>query len=49
MWETKTFKTRARMYAWLGRHKDQIEYVELYVNNAYGLQYRRLVRPRMTR
>jgi hypothetical protein len=42
MWETKTFKTKLAMDAWLFKHCDTIQYNEIYVNNAYGIEFRKL-------
>jgi hypothetical protein len=42
MWQIKTFKTRAAMQAFLDRHASKIQWVEVFVNNAYAVEYRRL-------
>lgn len=36
MWETKTFKTREAMVAWLKKREGRIQYEEIAVNNGYG-------------
>jgi hypothetical protein len=42
MWETKTFKTREAMQAWLAKREHRIQWEEIFVNNAFGLTYRAL-------
>jgi len=42
MWQTKTFKSREAMLAWLDRHSQRVQWQEIFVNNAYGLTYRAL-------
>lgn len=44
MWDIKTFKTRDAMLAYLDKHGHRIEYREIFVNNAYGITYRKLRR-----
>jgi hypothetical protein len=44
MWQVKTFKTREAMKAWLDRNSHKIQWVEVFVNNAYGVEYRKLRR-----
>lgn len=41
-WQIKTFKTLETMNAWLKKHDRQIEWQEVFINNAYGVEYRRL-------
>jgi hypothetical protein len=42
MWQTKTFKTKEEMQAWLEKREGRIQYQEIFVNNAYGVQWRPL-------
>lgn len=42
MWNTKTFKTKEAMTEWLNRNDNRIQWVEIFVNNAYGVEYRKL-------
>lgn len=52
MWKTKTWKftertmnqARARMEAWLAANKGRIQFEEIFVNNAFAIQYRVLQR-----
>ena len=53
MWKTKLFRfkdeatmkiARAKFDAWLERHRHQIQWEEIFVNNAYVVQYRKLMR-----
>jgi len=43
MWQVKTFKTRDAMLSWLERHPS-IQWHEVFVNNAYGVEWRPLRR-----
>lgn len=42
MWNTKTFKTKQAMTEWLARNDSKVQWVEIFVNNAYGVEYRKL-------
>jgi hypothetical protein len=42
MWTTKTFKTREAMTRWLAKREGRIQWQEIFVNNAYGLEWRPL-------
>mgnify|MGYP001585448909 CR=1 FL=1 len=42
MWIIKIFKTRTQMLAWLERNENRVQYVEVFVNNAYAVEYRKL-------
>ena len=50
MWKTKTWKftaetigeARAKMRVWLERRRGRIEWEEIFVDNAYAVQYREL-------
>ena len=42
MWHTKTFKTKEKMKQWLAKREGKIQWEEVFVNNAYGVLYRRL-------
>lgn len=53
MWRTKIWKfkdeasaiaARARMEAWLDRNRHRVQYEEIFIDNAYGIQYRKLMR-----
>jgi hypothetical protein len=53
MWKTKVWKfrsvegastARVKMAAWLERRKGRIQYEEIFVDNAYAVQYRELLR-----
>ena len=41
-WKTKTFKTIESMNNWLAKNDGHIQWVEIYLNNAYGVEYRQL-------
>ena len=42
MWQIKVFRTREKMEEFLNRHSGDIQYHEIFVNNAYGIEYRKL-------
>lgn len=44
MWTTKLFKTREAMNKFLSRRAGKIQYVEIFINNGYGIEYRKLRR-----
>jgi hypothetical protein len=53
MWKTKVWKfrtieganeARVKMAAWLERRAGRIQYEEIFVDNAYAVQYRELMR-----
>lgn len=41
MWNTKIFKNKEAMTEWLVRNDSKIQWVEIFVNNAYGVEYRK--------
>ena len=49
MWQTKTFKTRTEMEAWLDKNSHRVQWQEIFVNNAYGAEFRKLRRIRQCR
>lgn len=42
MWETKIFKNREKMQAWIDRHSHKYQWNEIFINNAYGVEYKPL-------
>lgn len=42
MWRTKTFKTQEAMQAWLDKREGRIQYNEIFINNGYGVECRKL-------
>jgi hypothetical protein len=42
MWNTKAFKTKEAMQQWIERNDRKMQWVEIFVNNAYGVEYRKL-------
>lgn len=42
MWKVKVFKTREKMQQWLDKHEGKIQWEEIFVNNAYAVEYRPL-------
>lgn len=43
-WQIKTFKTRAAMKNFIARNANKIQWQEIFVNNAYAIEYRKLRR-----
>jgi hypothetical protein len=43
-WKIKTFKTIESMNNWLAKNDRLIQFNEIYVNNAYAVEYRKLRR-----
>ena len=44
MWTIKTFKTKEMMNKFIEKNRSKIQYQEVFINNAYGIEYRKLVR-----
>ena len=44
MWKTKRFTTFTEMAAWIGKREQRIQYTQLFVNNAYAVEWRPLRR-----
>lgn len=44
MWRLKRFKTRDQMVLWLHRHEGLIQWNEVFIQNGYALEYRKLRR-----
>ncbi len=42
MWQIKTFKSKAAMQNWLNKNTNKVQFVEIFINNAYGIEYRKL-------
>ena len=42
MWTIKVFKTKKNMNKFLEKNKHRIQYNEVFINNAYGIEYRKL-------
>jgi len=42
MWVTKIFKTKEAKDKWIAKNEGKYQIVEIFVNNAYGLDVRRL-------
>lgn len=44
MWHIKTFKTQNAMKRFITKYRHCIQWQEVFINNAYGIEYRRLRR-----
>jgi hypothetical protein len=44
MWKFRQFKTKVAYNNFLKRNEGKIQFVEVFVNNAYALEYRKLRR-----
>jgi hypothetical protein len=42
MWTTKIFKTQALLDKWLSNNEHKIQHNIIYINNAFGLEYKPL-------
>jgi len=42
MWIIRTFKTRKNMNAFIAKNEGKIQWTEIFINNGYGIEYRRL-------
>ena len=43
MWQLKFFKTKETMSAFIEKNKRKIQYREVFINNGYGIEYRKLI------
>lgn len=41
MWVIKKFKTKQSFDKWVKNNKDKCTFVEVFINNAYGVEYKR--------
>ena len=44
MWEIKIFKTKEQMNNFINKNKNKMQYNEIFINNAYGIEYRKLLK-----
>lgn len=42
MWQTKTFKTRPELVEWIERNYYKYQIVEIAVNNAFAVEYKKV-------
>lgn len=42
MWEVKTFKTKEAMKTFIAKNEHKIQWHEVFVNNAYAVEFRQL-------
>lgn len=42
MWEVKIFASREAMEKWISKNKNKIQHEEIFVNNAFGVEYKKL-------
>ena len=42
MWKIKAFKTQAELSRWLNSNRGKYQFVDIFLNNAYGVEYRLL-------
>lgn len=42
MWQTKTFKTHEARANWIAKNRHRVQYELTFVNNGYGVEYRKL-------
>lgn len=44
MWITKEFKTKEEMKKFIAQNERTIQWQEIFVNNAYAIEYRKLIK-----
>lgn len=44
MWRIKTFKTKEEMQNFIYKNNSKMEWHEIFLNNEYGIEYRRLIK-----
>lgn len=44
MWKIKEFKTRQQFENFWNRNKSKYQMVEVFINNAYGIEYKPLLK-----
>lgn len=44
MWAIKTFKTKESMQKFIAKHGNKIQWNEVFINNKYAIEYRKLIR-----
>ena len=44
MWQNKTFKTHEAIQKFIDKNKNRIQYQEVFINNGYAIEYRKLIR-----
>lgn len=44
MWKIKEFKTREEMQKFIDKNKNKIQYQEIFINNSYAIEYKKLVK-----
>lgn len=44
MWEYREFKTQAALDKFIEKHGHKIQYEIIYINNSFGIEYRKLRR-----
>ncbi len=42
MWETKIFKTKKQMNNWIEKNKSKIQFEEIFIENGFAVEYRKL-------
>lgn len=44
MWKTKIFKTDEELQKWINRNYNRYQWHQIFVNNAYGVEYKPLIK-----
>lgn len=44
LWHTKIFKTKEKAQAWVDKYGHKCQWNQIFVNNAWGIEYRKLRR-----
>ena len=44
MWKLKTFKNQEALQNFINKNKSKIQYNIIFINNGYGLEYKKLIK-----
>lgn len=44
MWEVRTFKTKEQLDNFIERNKNKIQYDIIFVNNGFGIEYKKIIK-----
>lgn len=44
MWKVRTFKTKEQLNNFIKRNKNKIQYDIIFVNNGFGIEYKKLIK-----
>lgn len=44
MWKIRSFRNKENMEKFIEKNKDKIQWQEIFVNNGYAIEYRKLIK-----